>query len=361
MSDSAVRYPSEALTRFTADVLIRHGMPQSDARLAASILIDADLSGVDTHGIANLATHDHYARGLRSGHVVPRPEVAVLRDSPVAAAWDSGGGFGSVIAHRAMAAAMDKAEKSGIGMVTIRDGRHFGANGYFAEMAARRGMLAMVSANTPVAGMPPDARRPVVGPNPFAFAAPLGVGVPLVLDISMTAASGSKVIQAHRAGRPVPEGWVMDAHGESTDDPAAMHAGGALELLGGRVAGHKGYGLALMVDALGMLAGNGSGVWQSGRPGTWTQGQWFACWRTDLFLEPDEFSAEMQRLADHLHEVPTTSGSRLQMPGERRAACRAERARQGIPLPGEIVSPLLRLAAETDTAFPEPAPSHAAR
>jgi L-2-hydroxycarboxylate dehydrogenase (NAD+) len=350
---AVTRYPSEALRRFIADVLDRLGMPPDDAELGAAILHDADLAGVDTHGIVNLPTHAHYATGLRNGEVDPRGAVTVLRDSPVAAAWDSGRGFGPVVAHRAMEAAIAKAEASGIGMITVRDARHFGANGYFAEMAARRGLLGMVSSNTPVAGFPPGGLAPAVGTNPFAFAAPVGDGPPLVFDIAMTAASGSKVIAARLARKTVPDGWVVDAGGNPTNDPNAQCEGGALELLGGEVARHKGYGLALMIDVLGILSGNGSGIWQSGRP-TWTQGQWFAAWRIDLFIDPDEFLAEMRRVADYVHAVPAKPGATVQLPGERRAACRIERGEQGIPLADELVAQLEQLAAETGVPFPAP-------
>jgi LDH2 family malate/lactate/ureidoglycolate dehydrogenase len=350
---AVTRYPSEALRRFIADVLGRLGMSPDDAELGASILHDADLAGVDTHGIVNLPTHAHYAPGLRNGEVDPRGAVDVLRDSPVAAAWDSGRAFGPVVAYRAMEAAIAKAEASGVGMVTVRNARHFGANGYFAEMAARRSLIGMVASNTPVAAFPPGGLGRAVGTNPFAFASPVGGGPPLVFDIAMTAASGSKVIAARLAGRTVPDGWVVDAGGNPTNDPNAQWEGGALELLGGEVARHKGYGLALMVDVLGILAGNGSGIWQS--PAAWTQGHWFAAWRVDLFVDPDEFLAEMRRVADYVHDIPARPGATVQLPGERRAACRAERAQEGIPLADELVAQLQQLASETGTAFPAPA------
>jgi L-2-hydroxycarboxylate dehydrogenase (NAD+) len=350
---AVTRYPSEALRRFIADVFAALGMPRDDAELGATILHDASLAGVDTHGLLNLPTHAHYALGLRSGEVDPRGEPTVLRDSPVAAAWDSGAGLGLVVAHRAMEAAIAKAEASGVGMVTVRDARHFGANGYFAELAAQRGLIGMVSSNTPASSFPPGGLGKVVGTNPFAFAAPVGDGPPFVFDIAMTAASGSKVIAARLAGRPVPEGWVVDAEGNPTTDPNAhWPGGGALELLGGAVARHKGYGLALMVDVLGILSGNGPGFLQP--VGAWRQGQWFAAWRVDLFVDPDEFLAEMRRLADHVHGVPAQPGATPQLPGERRAACRIERAEHGIPLADELVAQLQQLATETGVPFPAP-------
>src|ERR1700720_961885 len=154
-----------------ADVLCRLGLSDEDAAIGAAVLIDADLAGVDTHGIVNFPTHLHYVKGLQSGAVDPAPVVTVLRESPVSAAWDSGRGFGPVVAYRAMEAAIAKADATGIGMITVRNGCHFGANGYFAEMAAAGDRVAMVAANTIAATFPPGGLQPAVGTNPFAFAA----------------------------------------------------------------------------------------------------------------------------------------------------------------------------------------------
>ena len=350
------RYPSDGVLRYVASVLEHFGLPAADAAIGAKVLVDADLCGVDDHGIVNLAKNPHYVGGLRSGHVNPRPEITVLRDAPVAAACDSGGGFGPLIAYRAMEAAVAKAEVSGIGMITVRDGRHFGANGYFAEMAARRGHMAMVACNTPAGAFPPGGLRPVVGTNPLAFAAPVGGGPPLVVDIAMTTASGAKILLARKNGEPVPEGWLLDATGQPTTDASARHAGGSFDLLGGQAARHKGYGLALMVDALSILAGTGSGLWQptGGRSGDWVHGQWFAVWRLDLFIEPADFVAEMRRMAEYIHEVPSTTGERVLLPGERRARCRADRFANGIPLAPGIVADLRSLGSEIGVDFPDP-------
>ena len=220
-------------------------------------------------------------------------------------------------------------------------------------MAARRGMLGMVASNTPVAAFPPGGLRPVVGTNPFAFAAPVGEGPPLVVDISMTAVSGSKVIAARLAGDSIPEGWVLDAEGNPTTDPQVAFAAGGLELLGGAVARHKGYGLGLMIDTLGILAGNGSGIWQRGTP-TWTQGQWFAAWRVDLFTEPDAFLLEMRRVADYVHETPARRGATVALPGERRAASRLERTRHGVPIEDGLAGRLRELGEQTGVRFPAP-------
>jgi len=347
------RYPSEGLREFMAGVLRHLGLSETDAAIGAAILNDADLAGIDTHGIVNFPTHLHYVKGLQCGAVDPAPTITVLRDSPVAAAWDSGRGFGPVVAYRAMEAAIAKADATGIGMITVRNGCHFGANGYYAEMAARGDRAGMVAANTIAATFPPGGLEPAVGTNPLAFAAPVGGAHPLVVDIALTTVSGSKVMGARRRGEPVPLGWVVDAEGRPTTDPAASSAGGSILPLGGAEAGHKGYGLALMVDVLGILSGTGSGLWQHYTP-EWRQGQWFAAWRIDAFVDPDEFRAEMRQLVDHIHSIRPMPGSTVLVPGDRRAACRAARASSGIPLDDDIAEQCREVAAASRVMFPEP-------
>ncbi len=347
------RYPFHGLHRFVAEALTRLGMPPGDAGIVATILLDADLAGVDTHGIANLPSHAHYARGLKSGAVDPTAEPIVLRDSPVAAAWDSNRAFGLLTAYRAMEAAIAKAEAVGVGMVTIRDARHFGAGGYYAEMAVHHGMIGMVASNTPPAGIPPGGTTPLVGTNPLAFAAPAGEGPPFVVDLAMTVVSGTKAMVEAAAGNPVPPGWFVGPDGNPNTDPNTLRTGG-LEMVGGQLAGHKGFGLALMVDTLGILAGNGSGLWQTAFGDSWSQGQWFAAWRIDLFIDPDEFLAEMQRLVDHVQGSPARPGERVIMPGRRRADSRADRMATGVPISQKVTARLLRLAEETGAGFPAP-------
>ena len=334
-----------------AGVLRHLGLSQTDADLGAAILNDADLAGIDTHGIVNFPTHLHYVKGLQCGAVDPAPTITVLRESPVSAAWDSGRGFGPVVAYRAMEAAIAKADAAGIGMVTVRNGCHFGANGFFAEMAAHGDRVGMVAANTIAGTFPPGGLEPAVGTNPFAFAAPVEGTHPLVVDIALTTVSGSKVMAARRRGEQVPLGWVVDADGQPTTDPS----GGSILPLGGPEAGHKGYGLGLMVDVLAILSGTGSGLWQAYTP-EWRQGQWFAAWRIDAFMDPAEFRDELRRVVEHIHAIRPMPGATVLVPGDRRAACRAARASDGIPLDDDIAEQCRGLASASGVPFPDPSP-----
>jgi LDH2 family malate/lactate/ureidoglycolate dehydrogenase len=350
------RYAAKDLSAFMAGVLRAYGMPDDDAELGARILTHADLSGVDTHGIANFVTHWHYAEGLRDGSVQARPKIEVLRESPVATAWDAGRGFGPIVAHRAMSAAIDKAAATGIGMVTVRGGCHFGAHGYYVQMATEHDMIGMSMCHTAPSAMPPSGLDKVVGTNPLGFGAPVAGSHPFVLDMATTAAAGTKLVFARRRGEPIPWGWASDANGEVTTDAEAA-GGGALLPLGStaEMGANKGLGLGLVVDILsGVLSGTGSGLFQQFGP-EWRQGYWMAAWRIDAFVDVDDFNQEMARTIEAIHASrPAPGHDAVLVPGDRAAASRADRAITGIPLDDGVVAQCQAFSQSTSVPFPDP-------
>ncbi|MGY1813247.1 Ldh family oxidoreductase [Blastococcus sp. SYSU D00820] len=356
MPDARRRFAVDALERWTAGVLRAHGMSEDDAALGARVVVDADLSGTETHGLSNFCTHWHYAPGLADGSVNPTARPAVLRESSVTAAWDADRGFGPVVAARAMQAAMDKAEEHGVGMVTVRDGCHLGAAGHYARMAAERGLIGMVMSHTAAAVAPPGGTRPAVGTNPLAVGAPVADRPPFVFDMAVTAAAGTKVQVAAREGRSVPLGWIVDADGRPTTDPTA--AAGYL-LLGAQPdgsGGHKGFGLGMVVDIVsGVLSGTGSGLFATFGP-DWRIGYWLAAWRIDAFVDRAEYDRGMRELADGLHAIPPAEGSAgVLLPGERSAALRAERRSDGVPLDAAVIENCTALGRSVGVPFPDPA------
>ena len=290
-ADERTRFAAADLRGFTAAVLEHYGMPAADAAMGAEVLVDADLVGIDSHGIAHLPWHIGYAPGFESGAVNPNPDVNVLRETPVSAAWDADGGFGVMVSRKAMEACIDKAKTSGIGMITVRNGRHFGAAGYYADMAVEHDLIGMAMCNAPPIGMASGGTRRVYGTNPIAMAAPIEGGTPFRLDVATTAVAGGKLEIAGRQSKPLPLGWAVDEDGNHTEDPFILRKNGGLLPLGSNIStsSHKGYGLGLMVDILtGVMSGDGSGMFVP-RGQNLVQGQWFAAWRIDLFCDPDQF------------------------------------------------------------------------
>ncbi len=351
------RFDASELRSFTSTVLRSYGVPSDDAEVGADVLIDADLVGIESHGIAHLPWHIGYAPGFDSGVVNPTPDIAVLRETPVSAAWDGDGGFGTIVSHKAMSTCIDKAQTSGMGMVTVRNGRHFGAAGYYAHMAVEHDLIGMAMCNVPPIAVAAGGKGRVFGTNPIAMAAPIADGTPFRLDIATTAVAGGKLEIAGRQGKSLPEGWAVNEDGDHSGDPFILRKNGGLLPLGSTLttSSHKGYGLGLMVDIMtGVLSGDGSGLF-SPRGQNLIQGQWFAAWRIDLFCEPDEFKSSMKEMADAIREVePITGVERVVIPGDPEEIARADRSVNGVPLDEESIEQLIALGERRGAAFPAP-------
>lgn len=356
-TETRARYHATDLRDFTRDVLAHYGVPADDAALAAEVLIDADLSGIESHGIAHLPWHPGYAPGFERGIVNPTPEIKVLRETPVSAAWDADGGMGVLISRKAMDACMEKARESGIGMVTVANGRHFGAAGYYARIAAEQDLIGMAVCNVPPIAVPAGGLDRVFGTNPIAMGAPVQGDHPFLLDIATTAVAGGKLEIAERQGKRLPPGIAVNEDGSDSDDPQALRNGGALLPLGSRLetSGHKGFGLGLMVDILsGVLSGAGSGLFVD--RATLVQGHWFAAWRIDLFREPDVFKSEMKQMVDHIRATrPAPGVEAVLVPGDPEATARADREPNGIPLDQASIDQLIELSTNVGVPFPNPA------
>ncbi len=355
-TETRPRYRAEDLRELTAGVLRFFGVPEEDAAMGAEVLVDADLAGIESHGIAHLPWHRGYAPGYKMGIVNPRPKVKVLRESPTTAAWDADAGLGVIVARKAMEACIAKAAVSGIGMVTVANGRHFGAAGYYARMAAEQEMIGMAMCNVPPIAYAAGGMERVYGTNPIAIGAPVENDSPFLLDIATTAVAGGKLEIAMRQGKPIPAGWAMDAEGNDTADPEILRKGGGLLPLGSRMetSSYKGFGLGMAVDMFsGVLSAASSGLFID-RP-TLSQGYWFSAWRIDAFRDPGEFKAEMKRVVDTVRGGKPAAGvDEVMMPGDKEARARVDRLANGVPLDAETIEQLAELAKECGVAMPQP-------
>src|SRR5437870_6312042 len=242
-------YPPEWLFEFTTRVFRHMGVPEDDARTAATVLQAADLRGIDSHGVARLHT---YFDMLQIGRIDPKPKITIARESPSTATVDGGNGLGLVVRPKANAIAMEKALAVGSGWVSVRNTNHCGIAGYSVLEALKRDLIGWSMTNTTKIVTPLWGAERMLGTNPIAIAFPGLEEPPIVIDMATTAAAYGKIEIARRAGAPIPTGWAIDRAGASTTDPNAMIDGGAMLPLGSdrERGGHKGYGLAVMVDVL---------------------------------------------------------------------------------------------------------------
>ncbi len=351
------RFSADELTDFTALALTRLGMPEDDARLGASVLIDADLMGIDSHGIAHLNTHRGYAPGFIAGSVNARPNIRAVRETASTALVDGDGGFGPLVGYRAMEIAIQKARDAGSGMVSVTNSRHFGAAGYYAMMAVPEEMIGLAMCNAAPWVVPTFGKRPMIGTNPIAFAAPAGAEQPFLCDLATSAVAMGKLEIAEREGKPIPSGWALDETGTDCIDIARVRrGGGGLVPLGSshETSSFKGYALGQMVDILcGVLSGIGFSMILN-RPNS-EAGQFFGAIRIDGFRDVTEFKAMMDELQRTFRtEEPIEGADRVLLPGQREFEVRAQRERDGVPLHESIVETLHALAADLDIPAPRP-------
>lgn len=340
------RYAASELVEFTTRVLIACGMPEPDARLGAEVLVDADLMGIDSHGIAHLSTHNGYAPGFRTGHVNPTPAMRTVRETAATALIDADRGFGPLAGYRGMQLAIQKAKEAGSGSVAVTNSRHFGAAGYYALMAVPEGCIGLAMTNAGPWVVPAGARKKMIGTNPISVAAPAGREQPFVMDMATSTVAMGKLEIALREEKPIPQGWSLNGEGEPTTDIATVYREGGLTPLGSTLAtsSYKGYALGQMVDVFtGILSGAGFTLLLP----RGAAGHFFAAWQVEAFMPLGDFTTMMDQMQEIFRGAEPVEGrERLLLPGQRELETRRERATRGIPLHAAVFMSLDTLADE---------------
>jgi LDH2 family malate/lactate/ureidoglycolate dehydrogenase len=242
---SARIFAIEALREFSVRVFLHCGVPEADAKQAAEVLTCADLRGIDSHGVARLHT---YFDMLSLGRINPRPEIKTVRSTFSTATVDGDNGLGLIVGPQANRMAMELAEKSGSGWVSVRNTNHFGIAGYYVLQALERDLIGLAMTNSTKLVAPLWGGERMLGTNPIAIAFPGNEEPAIVIDMATSAAAYGKIEIARRNGEPIPSGWGIDKDGCATTQPDEMISGGALLPLGSDRdrGGHKGYALAMM-------------------------------------------------------------------------------------------------------------------
>lgn len=247
---NAVLVGVDGLRAFAERAFSATGLALEAAEDAADVLVRTTARGVESHGVSFL---HQYVRQLREGGAAPSARVRSIEDRGPVLVLDAGHGVGPAVAAAATRTAILRARDQGVALVTVRDANHFGAAGHYALMCAEADCLGLVLANTPPIMAVTGSRTRSIGNSPLGFGAPRTDGPAMVLDIAMSRVAGGKVRMALAEGREVPVGWILNPEGRPTTSPEdfLVHRGALLPM-----EDHKGYGLALMVEALaGALAG----------------------------------------------------------------------------------------------------------
>ncbi len=357
MADDVTYFPVERLREFTARTFRHYGVPPTDADLAADVLAASDLRGVDSHGVARLAT---YLDLLAAGRINPRPDIQVVRELPAAATVDGDNGLGLVVGPRANEIAMTKAEAVGSAVVAVRNTNHFGMAAYYPLAALARGLIGWAATNSTALVAPLWGADRMLGTNPIAIAFPAGDEPPVVIDFATSAAAYGKVEIARRKGEPIPVGWAVDRDGNPATRPEQMVNGGALLPLGStrEGGGHKGFALAAAVDLVsGVLSGANWGPFappfalRHGEPARSVGkgiGHAFGALRVDGFADPAEFRRRVDDWVRTMRATRPAAGTPgVVIPGDPERQAEAERRVAGIPLLPAVVADLRAVSART--------------
>ena len=342
-----VRVDWEALRTFCEEVLGAVGVPQNDARIVAASLVDADLSGMKSHGVTRL---NDYLLRMEQGLMTPTTKIDNARETPSTALLDANDGWGQVVSERAVELVIEKAKEVGSAWVGVRNSNHNGTAAYWTVKIAREGMVGICSMNTSPVMAAHGSRRPTLGTNPLSIAVPSSSGSPVVLDMATSKQARGKIILAAKNNDPIPEGWAITGEGLPTTDAKEALKGSVLPL-----GGPKGSGLAIMLDILtGVLTGAEFGAKMPRMyddPQPQRVGHMFSAIFIEAFMPMTEFLSRMDEKELETRQGPPAPGfERVAMPGDGTHERMATHREDGIPLTAEVYADLLAAAERYDVS-----------
>ncbi len=337
------------LSSFVAAVFVKAGVPEDEAALIAESLTEADLTGVESHGVSRVPI---YLKRIELGIVNAVAKLDIVADLPGALVLDGCNSMGIVTGVRAMDMAIDKAETSGSVFVTVRNSNHFGTAAFFTQRALARGMIGYAGSNAPSTMAPWGGIKPYMGTNPFSIAFPAGKEQPIVMDMATSVVAQGKIILAGKEGKPIPFGWAISKEGDPTDDPKTALEGTVLPF-----GGPKGYAVSLMLDVLsGVLSGAAFGpylcnMWNDFK-NPQNVGHYFTVLDVKKFLPLDEFKQKMDTMIRDIKTSPRAKGvEEIFLPGELEYRKREKRLAEGIPLGQKTFSDLAEIGARMNIHF----------
>lgn len=341
-----VRVDHQSLRDFVAAVFASYSVPEDASRIAADVLVSADLMGVESHGVQRLG---RYTRGLQAGSVNPKPNIKVVGESASTALVDGDSGLGQVVAYRAMDLAVEKARGAGVSVVGVRNSHHFGMAGYYALQAMERSMIGIVMTNSEALVAYTHTVGRNIGTNPIAVGFPTRRPPPILFDAATSVVPIGKIEVYAKEGRRIPFGWALSPEGKPIDDPkevlvrkgALLPLGGLGEIFGG----HKGSGLALVVDILcGVLTGANYGrhVRHTTEKERANVGHFMMAINIERLTSLDYFLDRVEEYKRYVKGLPKISEDvEVWIPGEKAWLTMETRRRIGIPIHREVLRELM--------------------
>jgi len=343
-----VNFAPETLIPFGRSVLVALGLGADEAHVVATSLVESDLRGHASHGVRRLVP---YADQVRVGSLDPTARPTLLPGTPPSVAIvDGHDSFGQLTARAGVAALLERAPRTAVGVAVLRRCQHVGRLGEYVETLASHGLVGIAFANADPCVAPWGGSDRMLGTNPTAWAVPTAEGqAPLVVDFATSATAEGKLAVSRGRGEQVPEGLLVDIEGRDSTDPEDFYAGGALLPFGG----HKGYGLSVAFDLVaGLLSGTGSASDPSYDGGFGTV---LMALDVAAFVDPEKYVADVEAFRQRIREAgPRSAGAPVLVPGEPEWAARTEALRTGVPLSPGTVEDLDKLAASLDIPTLQP-------
>jgi len=316
-----------------------YGFNEEQSRQITDVLLDADLSGIESHGIQRLI---RYHKEITSGMVKLDATPEIVFETPLSAVIEGNDAMGQTLGVQAMQLAIDKAKKSGFGMVTVRNSNHYGIAGYYTKMAAREGLIGMCMTNTEAIMVPTFGRQAMLGTNPIAFAMPAEPTI-YSFDAATTVVPRGKLEVYVKRGNGLPVGWALDENGHDSDDAERVlkniisKTGGGILPLGGSgemTSGYKGYGFAMLCEiATAILSGGTTSNYIYKTPGRANIAHCFIALDYGMFGDKKQIEASLSKYLQEIRDSAKAEGQeRIYIHGEKEAEAHARVLAQGVYL-----------------------------
>ncbi len=327
------------LHKFCVKVFEGYGFNEEQSNQITDVLLAADLSGIESHGIQRLIRyHKEITGGLVQKDAVPE----VVFETPLSAVIEGNDAMGQTLGVQAMQMAIDKAKKTGFGMVTVRNSNHYGIAGYYSKMAAEQGLIGMSMTNTEAIMVPTFGRQAMLGTNPIAFAMPASPTI-YSFDAATTVVPRGKLEVYVKRGNGLPIGWALDENGHDSDDADRVlkniigKTGGGILPLGGSgemTSGYKGYGFAMLCEiATAILSGGTTSNYIYKTPGRSNIAQCFIALDHGMFGDKEQIEAALNKYLQEIRDSDKAEGQdRIYIQGEKEAEAHDRVLAEGVSL-----------------------------
>lgn len=344
----------EKLERFCIEAFKGYGFNEEESKQITAVLLEADLSGIESHGVQRMI---RYHKEITEGMVKLDAKPEVVFETPLSAVIEGNDAMGQTLGVQAMQMAIDKAKKSGFGMVTVRNSNHYGVAGYYSRMAAAEGLIGMSMTNTEAIMVPTFGRQAMLGTNPIAFAMPADP-VPYSFDAATTVVPRGKLEVYVKRGNGLPLGWALDESGHDSDEADRVlkniiaKTGGGILPLGGSgelTSGYKGYGFAMLCEiATAILSGGTTSNYIYKTPGRSNIAQCFIALDYGMFGDKKTIENNLSKYLQEVRDSDKAEGQdRIYVHGDKAAEARNRVLAEGVLLNDKTYAEMQMIAQYT--------------